>query len=99
MPKEWALPIKVVEWSSEEEASLPSVAKVVGEKLSAINKSVFLYGWAKGTTTISTNRTVARQIEATIEANRNGDEDLIGPHIWLGPMARSLVGKERGRKE
>ncbi|KAI9790742.1 MAG: hypothetical protein M1816_004883 [Peltula sp. TS41687] len=77
VPREWRIPIKVVQ---EDEildplGALPSVAKVVSEQLSDINRSVFLYGWARGITTLSSNRTVVKMIEKVVEES-GGD---VGP--------------------
>ena len=76
---------------------LPTVAQNVAKNLSSINQSVFMYGWYTGMTTISSNRTVAKDIETSIEANRTR-EDEKGPDVWLCPTARSLVGKEKTRR-
>lgn len=104
IPPHWKLPIRTVDAApvideARNNGQLPPVAHHVAEVLSDINYSVFLYGWATGRTTISSNRTVVKQIEATVEKHRNGDEDLEGPEIWVCDTARSLVGKERGRKD
>jgi len=94
----WQLPIRVVDKDSAT-AELPSIAAKVEGVLTPINQSVFLYGWRSGFTTITSNRTVARQIEACIEENRGpGDGDVIGPDVWLCGVSRSLVGKEKGRR-
>lgn len=99
VPLDWALPIKVVEIDIPSlMSSLPSAAGKVAENLTAINQSVFLYGWASGRTTISSNGTVAKDIETTIEANRV-DEETQGPDIWLSVSSRSLVGKEKERRD
>ncbi|KAI9641683.1 hypothetical protein NHQ30_009539 [Ciborinia camelliae] len=98
IPLEWQLPIAVVDVDIPTTVSeLPLVANDVSKGLTGVNKSVFLYGWVSGLTTISSNRVVAKEIEATIEANR-GSMDVQGPEIWLSPMARSLVGKEKQRR-
>jgi Protein of unknown function (DUF1308). len=104
VPKNWKLPLKVVEAQSvidagKAEGKLPSVADEVAEGLSDINHSVFMYGWVTGMTTISSNRTIDKQIEATIENNRQGDDDSEGPLVWICDTARSLVGKDKDRKE
>lgn len=98
VPKEWRLPIKVVEKEDADLEALPAVAEKVAERLTAINRSVFLYGWASGRTTISSNRTVAKLIESVVEENRTTEDDR-GPDVWLCPTARSLVGKEKGRRD
>ena len=97
VPAEWRLPIRVVDREEVDVKSLPAVAKKVAGRLTAINRSVFLYGWASGRTTISSNRTVAKLIESVIEENRTSEDDR-GPDVWLCPTARSLVGKEKGRR-
>jgi hypothetical protein len=94
VPREWILPITQVESESAKQDNLPSVARKVAPCLSTINESVFLYGWATGRTTISSNRGVKKTIEMAVENNRV-DDDEVGPDIWLFPTARSLVGKEK----
>jgi hypothetical protein len=96
VPADWRLPIEIIP-ARYDLAALPPVAARVADELSDINKSVFLHGWANGLTTISSNRTVAKQIEAIIEENRDSEE-LVGPDVWLCSMARSLVGKDKKRK-
>jgi hypothetical protein len=98
IPLEWNIPIKVVETDiALMQKQLPPAAEQVSKLLTPINQSVFLYGWATGRTTISSNRTVAKEIEGTIEAHRLADDDA-GPDIWLCPTSRSLVGKEKTRR-
>lgn len=96
VPEGWQLPIKVVK-REVESARLPPVAEAVAAQLSPINKSVFLYGWATGFTTLSSNRTVAKQIEHII-AEKGTDEADVGPPIWLCGEARSLVAKQGRQK-
>ncbi len=72
------------------------MAEKVLEILRGVNPSIFLFGWWSGYTTVSSNRTIAKDIENAVEGNRIGDE--IGPHIWLTPSSRSLVGKEKERR-
>lgn len=98
VPKEWRLPIRIVEKGDVDLEGLPVVAGKVAERLTAINRSVFLYGWASGRTTISSNRTVAKLIESVVEENRSSEDDR-GPDVWLCPTARSLVGKEKGKRD
>lgn len=104
VPLEWSLPIKIVDAQSAIEAAkangkLPLVADRVAQGLSDINHSVFMYGWATGLTTISSNRTIDKQIEATIENNRQVyDDNVEGPQVWICDTSRSLAGKDQGRK-
>ena len=113
--------------------------------LSAINSSVFLYGWLKGIVTVTSNRAVAAGVErrvgeildeferdgtdggdgrgggrlgngikALIIADGNepveekqvdesidtdGMEGCEGPKIWMVETARSLIGKDKGRRD
>ncbi|KAJ5496727.1 hypothetical protein N7463_008714 [Penicillium fimorum] len=103
VPADWKIPIKVVDAqqvidAAKTEGKLHPVVHEVGQDLSDINNSVFLYGWITGLTTISSNRTIDKQIEATVEDNRNDDDGLQGPDVWICDTARSLVGKDKDRK-
>ena len=104
IPSNWRLPIRIVDDtaldSNMERAiqngNLPSVAKDVAKRLSDNNRSTFIYGWLSGTTTVSSNRTVAKQIEAIVEKDGQG---AMGPEIWVREPARSLLGKEKERRK
>ncbi|KAI4124465.1 MAG: hypothetical protein LQ338_004783 [Usnochroma carphineum] len=96
VPSDWNIPIKVVAADTNDIAHLPPAANKVKESLTAINQSVFLYGWMMGWTTLTSNRTVARQIEEIVEGEEG---DQVGPKVWLCGTARSLVGKEKGRRD
>lgn len=103
VPAYWKIPIQVIDAEADISAGwqsgrLRGPAHKVQEILSDINRSVFLYGWATEMMTISSNRTVVRQIEHTIEENRDGDDELEGPLVWVCDTARSLVGKEKNRR-
>lgn len=76
---------------------LPRVAEAVSARLTDINRSIFLYGWAEGITTLSSNGTVAKQIETLVEQHRTRDDE-VGPDVWVCPVARSLVAK-KGRRQ
>ena len=104
VPSSWRLPIRIVgstvSTSDIQQAvktgALPPVAESVAAQLTDINQSVFLYGWMQGITTVSSNRTVAKQIEAIIEKEERG---AMGPEVWLREPARSLLGKEKQRRK
>ncbi|KAL1966814.1 hypothetical protein VTN77DRAFT_3779 [Rasamsonia byssochlamydoides] len=103
IPSEFLIPIKVINAQPDinaglQDGRLPPVAHKITEILSDINRSVFLYGWVKGIVTVTSNRTVVKQIESMIEQNRDGDDELEGPQVWVCDTARSLVGKEKNRK-
>ena len=96
IPADWRLPVEVVDVDfAALKSTLPPSVKKVSEALSDMNRSVFLYGWASGFTTLSSNRAVAKEIESIIEENRTSDE--VGPDIWPCSL-RSLVGKEKERR-
>ncbi|KAF3483450.1 uncharacterized protein GIQ15_02774 [Arthroderma uncinatum] len=102
VPLDWKLPIKVVDSQVDidrgwKDGSLPFIARHIAQKLSDINRSVFLYGWAAGLTTISSNRTVIKQIEGWIEEQRGDDDEVCGPTVWVCDTARSLIGKDSNR--
>ena len=95
VPNHWALPIKAVDKEQDNcMSSLPSQALAAGEEMTSINHSVFLYGWASGRTTITSNRIVVKLIERKLDEEHDLD-DSVWPSIWLCPTARSLVGKEK----
>ncbi|KAL9129511.1 MAG: hypothetical protein Q9217_002035 [Psora testacea] len=103
VPESFRLPIRIVASPTSSEISaaiqrykLPAVAETVAEELSHINRSVFMYGWLHGFTTVSSNRTVAKAIESLIEKSGQGKK---GPEIWLREPARSLLGKEKERRK
>ena len=105
IPPSLLLPIRIVEAKVSghdiqnavvEEATLPPVASNVADQLTDINRSVFMYGWMQRMTTVSSNRTIAKQIESIIEKDGQG---AVGPEIWLREPARSLLGKEKERRK
>ena len=100
VPSDWQLPISVVNQNADDcQDNLPPQARPVSKSMTSINQSVFLYGWASGQTTITSNRTVVKQIENDLE-KFDDINDSVWPKIWLCPTARSLVGKEkRGEKK
>jgi Protein of unknown function (DUF1308) len=102
VPSQLQIPIKVVDSHAEIDAALqqnkfPPIFNKVTELLTDINRSVFLYGWARDIVTITSNRTVVKQIENTIERNRQDDKTQ-GPKTWVCDTARSLIGKDKNRK-
>lgn len=103
IPDTLNLPVQQVDAHPEIEAALkanklPPVVHKVSEILTDINRSVFLYGWARDIVTISSNRAVVKHIESVVEASRGNDDKLEGPRVWICDTARSLIGKEKNRK-
>lgn len=110
VPPDLRLPITIKSASTTELLQqLPPIAQKVAEELSAINRSVFLYGWAKGITTMSSNRAVSKVVEGIVSSEltkhnelEGGQEKIrvpvAGPEVWICGTARSLVGKEKMRR-
>lgn len=110
VPPDLRLPITIKSASTTELLQhLPPIAQKVAEELSAINRSVFLYGWAKGITTMSSNRAVSKVVEGIVSSELTKHDELggglekvresvAGPEVWICGTARSLVGKEKMRR-
>ena len=96
VPSDWNIPIRVVQSEMGDIIRLPPAAEKVKQSLTVINRSVFLYGWTTGWTTLTSNRTVVKQIEEIVEGEEG---EQVGPKVWLCGTARSLVGKEKGRRD
>jgi hypothetical protein len=77
--------------------TLPAVATEIAKELTPLNTAIFLYGWANGVTTLSSNRARAKQIEHLINEHGLGDGEA-GPHIWLCGESRSLIAKHGRRR-
>jgi hypothetical protein len=97
VPEDLILPIRVCDRVAVEDERLPQVARKVAEQLTDINQSVFLFGWAEGITTVTSNRTAAKVIETTVEEHRTYYNEA-GPDVWICSTSRSLVAKEKNRK-
>jgi hypothetical protein len=117
LPHRLKLPIRLV--STDDATAYPttvdtSVAEKVAPQLSALNQSIFLYAWRAGIATLTSNRTVAKQIDGIIDealdamtphrSAKKGEggsigNDFIGPKLWLCATSRSLIGKDKGRKK
>lgn len=100
VPSTWQLPIRVVDQDENNcQQNLPGEAAHVIREQTDINRSVFLHGWAADRTTITSNRSVVKQLESELEQYIDL-ADAVWPKIWLCPTARSLVGREkRGAKK
>ena len=95
VPINLRLPVKVVDWQEHNsQFHLPPAALAVGREMSVNNKSVFLYGWAAERTTLTSNRIIKRQIDRKLEEFQDLPDD-VWPSIWVCPIARSLVGREK----
>jgi hypothetical protein len=97
-PEGFKLPIRVVPSNvTEKMKQLPRSAEAVSEAIGPLNTAIFLYGWAEGITTLSSNRVRAKQMDGII--NQHGlKEGEVGPHVWLCGESRSLIAKHGRRK-
>ncbi|CAI6341008.1 unnamed protein product [Periconia digitata] len=93
IPQDFQLPLKVVQCDIDETiAKLPPVAKIIAAELTPLNTSIFFHGWAADLTTLSANRTRARQIDKIINEVGLSDGEA-GPRIWICGESRSLIAK------
>jgi len=94
VPSALHLPVKVM---AQPEDALPPITDILRNSLTPFNQSVFFLGWATGYSTITSNRTVIKAIDNLLDVHAKNEDEW--PRIWLCPTARSLVGKEKGRRE
>ncbi|KAI9719892.1 MAG: hypothetical protein M1828_006022 [Chrysothrix sp. TS-e1954] len=112
VPKTLRLPIRVVQSAAHTFDKTLHIVRKLGNHLSEINRSVFLHGWASNITTLTSNRSVAKQIVAIIVEDLDAAEEVgqsvsddqqerisFGPDIWVCDVARSLIGKDKCRRE
>ncbi|KAI5457135.1 hypothetical protein BGZ63DRAFT_428554 [Mariannaea sp. PMI_226] len=73
---------------------LPEVALDVA-RCSAFKSSklsIFMYGWAAGVATLTSNKEVRGQMRTWVEANRRSETE-VGPSIWKLDVTRNLLAK------
>ncbi|KAM0257867.1 hypothetical protein ACHAQJ_004171 [Trichoderma viride] len=73
---------------------LPKVALDVAQcgAFKSSKLSIYMYGWATGKVTITSNKEVRGQIRTWVEANRRHDQER-GPAIWRIDVTRNLLAK------
>jgi hypothetical protein len=73
---------------------LPKVALDVAQcgAFKSSKLSIYMYGWATGNVTITSNKEVRGQIRTWVEANRRDDQER-GPAIWRIDVTRNLLAK------
>jgi hypothetical protein len=97
IPSTWKLPIRAMDDLPPVEATR-GLEKNVMNHLTDVNLSVFTFGWRSGYTTITSNRAAVKTIEKAVEDHRISDTD-VGPDVWICATARSLVAKEKDRRD
>ncbi|KOS22651.1 UPF0415 protein [Escovopsis weberi] len=91
LSSEWTIPTVEAAVAS---GALPlvalDVARCGGFKSSKL--SIYMYGWASGTTTVTSNKEISGQIKTWVEAHRRSDDET-GPSIWRIDVTRNLLAK------
>ncbi|KAG5973556.1 hypothetical protein E4U55_000418 [Claviceps digitariae] len=74
--------------------SLPDVALEVLAHcgFQSAKLSVFMYGWASGHVTLSSNKEIKAQFKTLLETHRRREDDY-GPSIWRVDVTRNLLAK------
>ncbi|KAM5354200.1 hypothetical protein ACJ41O_000850 [Fusarium nematophilum] len=108
LPEDVQVPITIIEesWDMEaiidavEKGVLPYVAKDVARSsgFKSSKLSIFMYGWAAGLTTVTSNKEVRGQVRTWVEANRKGEEE-VGPQIFRIDVTRNLLAKAATPRE
>jgi hypothetical protein len=102
VPSDLQLPVKIIDiglrdtWEDlVEEGQLPQVVRaIVPGLLWDVNLEIFLYGWATGMSTVTSNNALAKQIVRQVLQRRTREEE-IGPIICVHPATRALASKRR----
>ncbi|OTA06711.1 hypothetical protein A9Z42_0074410 [Trichoderma parareesei] len=102
LPDDLQLPIKILEetWTMDTvtqavaDGRLPQVALDVAKcgAFKSSKLSIYMYGWATGNITVTSNKEVRGQIRTWVESNRRHDEER-GPAIWRIDVTRNLLAK------
>ncbi|KAK1756404.1 hypothetical protein QBC47DRAFT_379893 [Echria macrotheca] len=108
IPSDLNLPVQIVDDVNLEdvdglisETQLPPMSLGVARDLSRLNRSVYLYGWAKGITTITGHRGIERQVQlsvATHWARRSEGENERPPDIWHRHLGGYLIHRDKPKE-
>ncbi|KAK8007439.1 LET1 protein [Apiospora arundinis] len=92
VPSTLRLPIRVVEQTGNncQQRLNDATKRVLAGQLNP-GRSVFTYGWASGTTSITCNAAAVKQMATELEGEPQLD-DAVWPSIWAFPTSRPLVG-------
>ncbi|KAL3423179.1 hypothetical protein PVAG01_04926 [Phlyctema vagabunda] len=101
VPKDWSLPIRVIDVDIETlKSSLPPVASTLCKTMTDhLHQSVFMYGWLSGATTLTSHVTLVKKMNRFLdEAWESGDLDARGPPVWVVQSCRGLFGKSEQKR-
>ncbi|KPM40309.1 hypothetical protein AK830_g6220 [Neonectria ditissima] len=90
-PESWDAPAIARAVSS---GVLPQVALDVAEHsaFKSSKLSIFMYGWAAGVATVTSNKEVRRQVGTLVKEHAHSESDA-GPFIWPVHVTRNLLAK------
>jgi hypothetical protein len=79
---------------SVESLQLPTIALDVARHsgFKSGKLSIFMYGWASGNVTLTSNKEIRGNIRTMVETHRRHDDDY-GPAIWRLDVTRNLLAK------
>ncbi|RFU76809.1 hypothetical protein TARUN_5395 [Trichoderma arundinaceum] len=102
LPRDVQVPIQILAetWTMSTvnqavaDGRLPTVALDVAKcgAFKSSKLSIYMYGWATGNITITSNKEVRGQIRTWVETNRRDDHER-GPAIWRIDVTRNLLAK------
>lgn len=102
LPQDVQVPVRILAetWTMDtvhravEDGRLPQVALDVAKcgAFKSSKLSIYMYGWATGNVTVTSNKEVRGQIRTWVEANRRDDQER-GPAIWRIDVTRNLLAK------
>ncbi|TLD06442.1 uncharacterized protein PgNI_09022 [Pyricularia grisea] len=101
VPENVCLPVHIEEDNFVQDISmlidlrnLPRVSQAVADRLEEPNRSIFLFGWSQGITTLTANSAMANRIKRTLELNRTGTHER-GPDVFVRWVTRSFDAREK----
>lgn len=80
--------------------TLPHVARDVahGAGLKSSKLSIYMYGWASGNVTVTSNKEIYGQMRTWVETHRRAEHE-VGPAIWKVGVTRNLLAKSATPRE
>ncbi|KAK1828763.1 hypothetical protein QBC39DRAFT_358267 [Podospora conica] len=103
IPHDLLLPIAIVDDVTLDEVQplvssnkLPPMASQVARDLSPLNRSIYLYGWANGVTTITGHRGIDRQVQLSVATHWTPDpKNKRPPDVWHRLLSGHLFLRDK----